>query len=215
MNGVANEWVASPAAPSAEPDDLLADLADDPAAGFARLVRRYQHVMYSVALRVVGRRAEAEDLTAEALLRAYRRLREYDRERVLEMRLQPWLLTILLNTWRNSIRDDSRRPSYVLMGDLPESPAQGRTVEEQIESRESQRELADLLLRLSHPQRTAVVLRHVAGLPISDIAVILDCPEGTAKSHVSRGLSVLRTLYANSLDDCKGELTWKGRDGDD
>lgn len=226
MGSVTDERVASSAVGSAEPDavgsaepdevpdDLLKNLADDLAEGFAQLVRRYQHVMYSVALRVSGRPAEAEDLTAEALLRAYRRLRDYDRERVLAMRLRPWLLTILLNTWRNSIRDESRRPSHVLMGDLPERPAGERPVEEQIESQESQRELAGLLLQLSHPQRIAVVLRHVVGLPISDIAVVLDCAEGTAKSHISRGLSALRGLYAQSSTGYRGPAR-KGCDGDE
>jgi hypothetical protein len=47
---------------------------------------------------------------------------------------------------------------------------------------------------LPTPQRVAVVLRHVAGLPIAEIAAVRGCPEGTAKSHVSRGLRRLRSL---------------------
>ncbi|MGH3795682.1 MAG: hypothetical protein ACRDSP_12410 [Pseudonocardiaceae bacterium] len=57
-------------------------------------------------------------------LRAYRALRGYDRSRVLALRLRSWLLTITLNTWRNSVRDASRRPSLVPIGDLPDSRAE-------------------------------------------------------------------------------------------
>jgi RNA polymerase sigma-70 factor (ECF subfamily) len=44
----------------------------------------------------------------------------------------------------------------------------------------------------------AVVLRHVEDLPIREIAQILGCREGTAKSHVSRGLTRLRSLLADT-----------------
>ena len=47
---------------------------------------------------------------------------------------------------------------------------------------------------LSPTQRAAVVLRHIAGLSYAEVAAALGCPEGTAKSHVSRGLNRLRTL---------------------
>jgi len=43
-------------------------------------------------------------------------------------------------------------------------------------------------------ERTAVVLRHVTDLPLTEVAEVLGCPVGTAKSHVSRGLARLRTL---------------------
>jgi Sigma-70, region 4 len=45
-------------------------------------------------------------------------------------------------------------------------------------------------------QRVAVVLRHVADLPIAEVASVLGCPPGTAKSHMSRGLRRLRELKA-------------------
>jgi RNA polymerase sigma-70 factor (ECF subfamily) len=68
-------------------------------------------------------------------------------------------------------------------------------VEQAVESAERQRELGRLVGQLPVTQRLAVVLRHVVGLPMAEIAAVLKCPEGTAKSHVSRGLSKLRTLY--------------------
>jgi RNA polymerase sigma-70 factor (ECF subfamily) len=58
--------------------------------------------------------------------------------------------------------------------------------------------LAAALSALPTRQRVAVVLRHIVGLSYAETASVLACPEGTAKSHVSRGLDRLRIL----LDDC-------------
>ncbi|AHH96102.1 RNA polymerase sigma factor [Kutzneria albida] len=173
---------------------LLAGLAEDLDAGFHRLVRDHEPLVHSVVLRASGRPEEAEDLAAETFLRAYRALRGYDRARILALRLKPWLLTIALNTWRNAARDASRRPHHVPVATLPERLHEGPGVEELVESGESQRELGALLADLPQAQRTAVVLRHVAGLSMTEVAAVLGCPEGTAKSHVSRGLRRLRLL---------------------
>lgn len=151
--------------------------------------------MYSVALRMTRNPAEAEDLTAETFLRAYRALRGYDSTRVLALCPRSWLLTITLNTWRNSVRDARRRPSLVPIPDSLDRRASDQDVEQAVESAESQRELGGLIAQLPTAQRAAVVLRHVVGLPMAEVAAALECPEGTAKSHVSRGLSKLRTLY--------------------
>jgi RNA polymerase sigma factor (sigma-70 family) len=186
----------SDAGPAVAPVGLLTALADDLDTGFADLVRTYQHVVYSVALRVSGGGpAEAEDLAAEAFLLAYRALRGYDRSRRLALQPRSWLLTILLNTWRNSVRSASRRPAQTLLADPPERRAPGPSVEQQAEAAETRQELAGLLTLLPDGQRTAVVLRHVAGLSIAEIATVMSIPEGTVKSHASRGLHKLRLMY--------------------
>jgi RNA polymerase sigma factor (sigma-70 family) len=185
--------------------DLLSGLAEDLDRGFTALVCEYERVLYSVALRVSGRPAEAEDLAAEAFLRAYRALLRYDRPRILALRPRSWLLTILLNTWRNTLRDTSRRPGQAPLDDHPEPVQPGASVEELAERREGLRELGEVLARLPEAQRIAVVLRHVEDLPIAEVAAVLGCPEGTAKSHVSRGLRRLRELYEVDRTEVGGQ----------
>lgn len=173
---------------------LLESLVDDLDIGFAGLVRTYERVVYAVALRVSGIAAEAEELSAESFLRSYVALRSYEPPRILALRPRPWLLTIMLNTWRNNVRTASRRPQLISMADIPEKATAEPSVEEQVERAETRRELADLVARLPNSQRVAVVLRHVVGLPMAEVAVVMHIPEGTAKSHTSRGLHTLRNL---------------------
>lgn len=169
---------------------LIADLDS----GFADVVRTHQRVVYSVALRLSSRAADAEDLAADAFLHAYRALRSYDAERISSLRLRPWLLTIVRNAARNAVRDAARRPGPPPGFEPAERPTSELSVEEQVELDDLQRALGAVLAQLPEAQRAAVVLRHVVGLPTREVAEVLGCPEGTAKSHVWRGLQRLRVL---------------------
>ena len=71
--------------------------------------------------------------------------------------------------------------------------------EDQAQRHDGQARLGGLLTELPDTQRTAVVLRHVVGLPYAELAAVLGCPEGTAKSHVSRGLDRLRALLPEEV----------------
>jgi len=184
--------------------DLVPLLLADRDRGFEEVVRRYQRDVYSVAVRLCAQlgNSDAEDLSAETFLRAYRALVGYDGERIAALRVRPWLLTILLNTWRNLVRTAARRPRQEpLASALAVSPT-GASAEplgpgaaEVFERGETSRELADLLTELPERQRLAVVLRHVVGLPVAEVAEVLRLPENTVKSHTARGLATLRSLY--------------------
>jgi RNA polymerase sigma-70 factor (ECF subfamily) len=188
-------------------DRLRLSLVLDLDAGFAEVMREHERVVYSVALRLSATSADAEDVAAEAFLRAYRALRGYDASRIRALRIRPWLLTILRNTARNAARDAARRPGPPPAFELPEPAGAGPSAEQQVEQELTQHEWARLLGRLPEAQRTAVVLRHVEGLPIGEIAEILGCPDGTAKSHVSRGLATLRALLSRPapMTESEGE----------
>jgi RNA polymerase sigma-70 factor (ECF subfamily) len=165
---------------------------------FPEVVGSYQQALYTTALRMSGRPDDAADLAAEAFLRAYQALRGYSPERIRELQLRPWLVTIVLNLWRNQVRTATRRPAQVPLESSPEPRAQSGGPEEHLRRRELRNDVEDLLAEIPETQRLAVVLRHIVDLPLTEIAAILGCPEGTAKSHVSRGLARLRTLITDT-----------------
>ncbi|MCO1654066.1 RNA polymerase sigma factor [Pseudonocardia humida] len=174
-------------------------LLDDLDAGYGEVVREYGGVVHSVARALTRSAADAEDLTAEAFLRAYRALAGYPAERIAVLALRPWLLTVLRNTARNAARDAARRPAgppryEPTERELDPGPTALDDPADHAERAEAGRGLAALLARLPEAQRTAVVLRHALDLPIAEVAQVLRVGEGTAKSHVSRGLHRLRAL---------------------
>ena len=166
--------------------DLAARLADDLDGSFADLVRALQDDVFSGVLRMAPSRAEAEELTQETFVAAYRALGGYDRERILELRLRPWVWTIAMNLCRNDARRRSRRPRTV--ADVVDGPARAAVTERP--------DLVAALASLPEGMRTAVVLQHIVDLPLAEVAEVLGKPVGTVKSDVHRGLGRLRVLLS-------------------
>lgn len=175
-------------------DDLAFRLSEDLDGTFPDVVAGYQQAVFTTALRLSGRPEDAADLAAEAFLRAYSALRSYPAARVVELQLRPWLVTIVLNLVRNEARATSRRPAQVGLEAWACPPDGAESPEEQAQRHDGQSRLGRLLTELPERQRTAVVLRHVVGLPYAELATVMGCPEGTAKSHVARGVQRLRAL---------------------
>lgn len=170
--------------------DLARALTRDFDHGFTELVRAHQAGIYAGALRLLWNRQTAEDIAQDTFLRAYRALADYDATRIRDMRFRPWLWTIALNLCRNHA---TRTPATAPL------PSTERSGIEDAEPFDDERwNLA--LAGLPGPQRTAVVLRHVADLPIAEIATITGRAEGTVKSDISRGLDRLRTALGSEED---------------
>ena len=188
-------------------DELRAQLAEHLDTAFERLALAYQHRLYAFALRLCGRREDAEEIAQDALVRAYRALVSYPPERVRALALRAWLFQITLNVARNRARgyaphlesieaesDDSRMEPAGAECDQPEAL---------VERAERSEELASLLLSLPMRFRSAVILRHVHGLGYAEIAVALDQPVGTVKANVHRGVRLLREALARELSEVR------------
>jgi RNA polymerase sigma factor (sigma-70 family) len=173
-------------------DELATSLGRDLDAAFPELVTLMNSRLYWGLRRMTGDAHHAEDLAQEALIRAYQALQTYDRERIRQLELEPWVWTIALNLGRNHLRDRSRRPTLVEQTrdpaiddpDLPDVAAWQQR-----------------LNSLTKPQRVAVVLRHVVGLDIAAIAEATGRPEGTCKADIHRGLQRLRTILENESEN--------------
>lgn len=177
-------------------ETLAERAAVDLDAVFPEIVATYGPDIYSTALRLTAQPADAEDLAAEAFERAYRAIVVYPPERVRGLQLRPWLVTITLNRWRNCLRDASRRPVVTPLGPDVAPPDLIPSPEQTALDRDAARGLTDLLATLPEVQRLSIVLRHVVGLAYPEIATVLDCPSGTVKSHVARGLAALRAALS-------------------
>jgi RNA polymerase sigma factor (sigma-70 family) len=178
------------------PDRLARDLDG----AFEELVRGHERLVFGLALRVVGDRADAEEVAQDTFERAYHALAGYEAERVAAMRLRPWLAQIALNLARNRLR--RRPPPARSLEDGDGQPlavaAPADAEPAQVAERGQERELlVGLLAALPRPYREAVVLRHVEGLPYAEVAEVLGRPVGTVKTHAHRGVRQLRVELEN------------------
>ena len=173
-----------------EPTDV--DLIRDVLAGrverFEVLVRRYQRLVATAALRMGTPRDEVEDVTSEVFYKAYKSLGRYRPEHA----LSTWLYRITINAAldrRRSMRHESR------MEELSPSLADGRaSLESQAGDQERSRLLQQALERIPGHYRSPLVLAHLEGMPLEEIARVLDLPEGTVKSRLFRARAMLKDI---------------------
>ncbi len=181
--------------------ELVLRLARDLDGSFEALVHAHVDRCHAIALRLTGNPHDAEEITQDALVRAYRALAGYDPDRIRELRLRPWLTTIVLNLSRNRAR--TRRVPSTPLAPLVEAgwepAADASTDPSTLAQAAAQRErLAAHLAALPERYRVPVVLRHVDDLSYAELAEVLGRPEGTLKAQVHRGLAMLRAAMAGS-----------------
>lgn len=148
----------------------------------------YQHRVYGVALRMLGRRAEAEEIAQEAFLRAHRSLGEFRGD----AKLSTWLYTITSRLCLNRVASADR--ARVTHDDeaLARLPAEDPAPTVEIERRQRERALHDAIAGLDHDRRMVVVLCDLEGLAYEDAAAALGVPIGTVRSRLHRARMDLR-----------------------
>lgn len=164
---------------------LSAHLDGDPDA-FAELFRRHRDVLWAVAVRVTGNPEDAADAVQDAMISAIRAASGFQRRSA----VRTWLYRIVVNAALDRLRRTGSRPT-VAMGD--HDPASAR---DDMSNAALRLDLGRALAQLSPGQRAAVVLVDAHGLPVAEVAEILDVPIGTVKSRCARA----RAQLAGILD---------------
>jgi RNA polymerase sigma-70 factor (ECF subfamily) len=177
-----------------------ADLVGRAVAGaqdaFRTLADRFTPPAFNLILRLVRDRGVAEELTQDALMKAFRGLRTFDPA----LKLAPWMLRIAHNTAIDYLR--RHRPELVSITEDPERPgAHPVLVDERERTPFEQAQLADLrtaldwaLAQLRPDYRRLVVMRYQEDQSYEDISAALDLPLGTVKSHLHRARQAMAAL---------------------
>jgi RNA polymerase sigma-70 factor (ECF subfamily) len=160
------------------------------------LLERHYDRIAAIAVRMLGRGADAEDATQNALLSVVRGLDRFDGRSA----FSTWVHRIAVNACLDEARRRGRRdrpedphdPTGALADALPSSSpvATPDDVGERID-------VEAALARLPVEFRTAVVLRDLCGLDYAEIAECLDIPAGTTRSRIARGRRMLAELLGN------------------
>lgn len=169
---------------------LIARAKEGDDEAFGELVRRYQHEVYTLALRLTGDRDLAADVSQEALVRAWRALPRFRGD----ARFSTWLHRIVVNVAHTHRQRVAKRRTDRLDDAGAEPIAAGLTPEAAGESTDLRPRLLEALGRLKPETRAVVVLKDVYDWTHHDIAEQLRIAVPTAKVRLHRGRKRLRQL---------------------
>ena len=166
---------------------------------FEVLVRKHQTWVFTLAYRMLGDHAEAEEMAQEIFLKAFRALKRFERK----SRFSTWLYSIATNHCLNQLESRRRRPRVQELNrstrkqgnpgpllDQIADPTPG--ADQALERADLQRLVQEQLLTLTPEHRSILVLRDIQGLAYEEIGEILSLEPGTVRSRLHRARMELK-----------------------
>jgi RNA polymerase sigma-70 factor (ECF subfamily) len=180
----------------AEEQDLIDRCLGGEVEAFRPLVSRYQRVAFSVALRMLGGRADAEDVTQQAFVDAFNALHTFRGEGRARA-FATWLLRIAVNRSKDVLKS-KKRTEEPLDHEVPGADAafayDPSNPESNVSSGERRHHLESALLQVSPKYREVLILRDIEELSYEEIHAILQLPVTTLKIRVVRARAMLRDI---------------------
>lgn len=176
---------------------LLRRLRDRDERAFRELLETHRDRVFNITYRMLGNRAEAEDVAQEVFITVFKTIETF-RE---EAKFSTWLYRVTVNHCKNRIKylarrhdrdrdelDDTQTPGVngTIGAPLPTAPDRA------LEGAQMEKLLQDAIQTLDPDQRSVVVLRDVEDLSIEEICEITGLPDGTVKSRLHRARLALR-----------------------
>jgi RNA polymerase sigma-70 factor, ECF subfamily len=162
-------------------------------ADFSELYKAHLRDVYSYAYYRIGNHHDAEDLTEQTFLQAYRHFERAQRESD-GRPLRPWLIRIAHNLAANLYRDRSRKPQSPLDESAPIATA--HTTEELVAGRDELKRVLEGVSRLPEDRREALIMRFALGMDNREIARALGRTDGATKVLIHRAIKQLESLVA-------------------
>jgi RNA polymerase sigma-70 factor (ECF subfamily) len=166
-------------------ETMVARARDGDTHAFEALVRRYQRPIFRLAVRMLGDAGEAEDITQEVFVTAWRRLPEVQEDKA----IRAWLYRIATNRCLNILR--SRKPTAPLYEEVIPADSPAASPEARAEARQRLVALRVALDRLTAEQRACWLLREVEELSYAEIAGILHTTPQAVRGRLARARAEL------------------------
>jgi RNA polymerase sigma-70 factor (ECF subfamily) len=160
-------------------------------AEFSDLYRAHLRDVYSYAYYRIGNHHDAEDLTEQTFLQAYRHFERAQRESD-GRPLRPWLIRIAHNLAANLYRDRSRKPSSPI--DETTTITAPHTTEQLVEGRDELGRVLDGVAMLPDDRREALIMRFALGMDNREIARALGRSDGATKVLIHRAIRQLEEI---------------------
>ena len=174
-------------------DELVERAQEGDSTALEELLRRQHLRLHAVCTRILGRRADADDATQNALIAIVRGLPSFDGRSA----FSTWAYRIATNAALDELRRRRRRPQPRLTESDGRSDPVDRHSDDAMRALENREVVERALAALPDEFRVAVVLRDVADLDYESIAAVLDVPIGTVRSRIARGRALLADGVGN------------------
>ncbi len=179
-------------------EELMQLVREGDARAFEIVFDRHGGVAFSVAYRMVGRRAMAEDVVQEAFLSLWRSGARYERTRG---SVRTWVLSVVHNRAIDALRRGMVRERGTVDDDgLAERVPAAEQTDVEVARREEAREVRGALGELPDDQRQVIELAYFGGFTHTQIAKMLELPIGTVKSRMRLGLTKMRIALGDPTE---------------
>jgi RNA polymerase sigma-70 factor (ECF subfamily) len=179
-------------------EDLMELVSDGEARAFEVVFDRHGGVAFSLAYRVCGRRAMAEDVVQEAFLSLWRTGARYDRTRG---SVRSWVLSTVHNRAIDALRRGQVRESRNVSDDgIAERIVASERTDAEVARRDEAHRVRSALQGLPPEQRQVIELAYFGGFTHTQIGEMLDMPVGTVKSRMRLGLVKLRLALSDPAE---------------
>ena len=161
---------------------------------FDPLIRKYMEKAFRIAFDFTRDKEEAKDLSQEAFLRAFSRIKQFDGRST----FYTWFYRLVVNLCLDYARRKGRVRWQSLDAIVEENPERAELAnnssapEQQAMAGEAKRRAESTLKSMPDKQRTAFLLRNHQGLPIADIAKVMKTTEATVRVYLHRAVAALR-----------------------
>ena len=188
--------------PSAsEERDLMRRIADQDEAALATLYDRYSSLVFSLTLRIVKERQEAEDLLQDVFLQVWEKASSFDHNRG---HLYGWLVTLARNRSIDRIRQKQslqRRHNKLEEEAVLDEPIRqtAQSPLEMVVALEQASQVKEAMQQIPKEQQDVILLAYFGGYSQSEIAKILNAPLGTVKTRTRQGMRKLEQILKGTM----------------
>jgi RNA polymerase sigma-70 factor, ECF subfamily len=178
-------------------EDLMQMIHDGEVRAFDVIFDRHSGAAFSLAYRMCGRRAMAEDIVQDAFVSLWRSGARYDRARG---SVRSWVLSAVHNRAIDAFRRETVKSGRDVRDDsLAEWLAADDRTDREVERRDEARQIRRALEELPGEQRQVIELAYFGGFTHTQIAEMLSLPAGTVKGRMRLALSKLRLTLADGI----------------
>ena len=184
--------------------DLVKASQDGTLAAFDELIQRYQQRVYATVYHMTSSHEDADDLTQESFIKAYKALKRFKGE----SSFYTWIYRIAVNRTINFLKQRKRKSYHMSLNDMDmqvENHADllmfisDNTPRRDVRLNELQEKMNEAMQKLSETQRLTVTLHDVQGMSHEEIGKIMDCNTGTVRSRLFYARQQLQALLSEYL----------------